>query len=120
MRRRLLTKPLQDAFCGIFDSFVVENLLRGVDEGNLQVARLVTAEQFVPIQTVRLAHTTTHLVALVGAFEKAFRCREEHFGIHLVGRFGIDNISQRVDEAPLALAEKAADSPKRAEPLGLM
>ena len=71
-RLHLLSKDFQNSFCGILYGFVVDNLLRGVYECHLHHSRVVAREEQMFVQTIGLAHTTTHLVAFVGALEELF------------------------------------------------
>ena len=75
MRLQLLANVLQNSFCGIFDGFIIEHLLRGVDQRHLNIARFTTLEQLL-VEAIRLAHTTTNFIALVGALEELLGCRE--------------------------------------------
>ena len=90
------------------DGFGGEGLLRGVDEGQIEVERCPGIGQDLFLEPICLLGSAAHEVALVGAFVELLGDREEHFD----GAFGIGfrkpDIPEREYESALSGFEESA------------
>ena len=98
------------------DGFVGDDLLRGVDERQIEVDRGVGPQQ-VLLQPVGLLRAAAQQVASVGPFVELLGHRKEHLDrLHEVG-FREPDVAERVDEAAFAALEQPTHGSERAEPL---
>ena len=108
IRLKVVCNVLKNPFNSIFDGFIVVKLLGRVYQRNLNRPTLTRLSKYGSIQTIGLPHTAAYQIATICPLVELFWCREEQANLHLLGRFGIDNISERVDKATTTLLEESS------------
>ena len=105
MRRKLLRKVLQNSFCGIFDSFIVDNLFRRVDQSHIYRAILAALVQDTLVEAVSLFGAAAQQIAHVSSLMVLFGDREENLDRETVVALGKYDIAKRIDKPAVAVLE---------------